>query len=158
MVDISVRPASGEDLTTINQIIKDCVYSWNLSDRVKRLTLQSYHYDILDLDHLDIFVAANKDDDILGIAALESANSSDLPANLTGLLLHGLYVAPDHQKKQVGKILIDHSLEHVKQQQMLGLLVKAQPDANSYFEKQGFERLPVDNISKDYPHRWWKAT
>jgi N-acetylglutamate synthase-like GNAT family acetyltransferase len=158
MVDISVRPASGEDLTTINQIIKDCVYSWNLSDRVKRLTLQSYHYDILDLDHLDIFVAANKDDDILGIAALESANSSDLPANLTGLLLHGLYVAPDHQKKQVGKILIDHSMEHVKQQQMLGLLVKAQPDANSYFEKQGFERLPVDNISKDYPHRWWKAT
>ncbi|MEJ2214253.1 MAG: GNAT family N-acetyltransferase [Gammaproteobacteria bacterium] len=158
MVDISVRPASGEDLTTINQIITDCVYSWNLSDRVKRLTLQSYHYDILDLDHLDIFVAANKDDDILGIAALESANSSDLPANLTGLLLHGLYVAPDHQKKQVGKILIDHSMEHVKQQQMLGLLVKAQPDANSYFEKQGFERLPVDNISKDYPHRWWKAT
>ena len=47
-------------------------------------------------------------------------------------------------------------MEHVKQQQMQGLLVKAQPDANSYFEKQGFECLPVNNINKDYPYRWWK--
>ena len=156
MVDISVRPAKGEDLTSINQIITDCVYRWDLSDRVKRLTLQSYLYDSHDLDHLDIFVATNKGGDMLGVAALESANSSDLPANLSGLLLHGLYVAPEYQRKQVGNKLMDHSMEHVKQQQMQGLLVKAQPDANSYFEKQGFECLPVNNINKDYPYRWWK--
>jgi N-acetylglutamate synthase-like GNAT family acetyltransferase len=156
MINVTVKAADINDLKGINQIITACVYSWDLPDRVKRLTLQSYLYDETDFDHLDIFVATDSNNKILGLAALESAQTMDLPGNQTGLLLHGIYVDPHYQNQHIGEKLLSLSFQHVKDNHLKGLLVKAQASANSYFGHQGFEHLPVINPDKDYPHRWWK--
>ncbi|MFT4650146.1 MAG: hypothetical protein ACI9AP_000314, partial [Flavobacteriales bacterium] len=38
-----------------------------------------------------------------------------------------------------------------------GLLVKAQVDAVSFFNQAGFTKLPVEDYSRDYVYRYWKA-
>ena len=154
---IKIRPVNASDLDAINTIISSCVMGWNLPERVKRLSIGSYQYNDHDLQHLQLFVALDSANRILAVSALEEADISDLPDAQTGLLLHGLYVLPDCQKQGIGNQLIQLAMEKVREKQLDGLLVKAQADANSYFQKQGFSLLPVVNHNKDYPHRWWKT-
>lgn len=158
MVKITIRQAKESELKVINDIIKACVFAWNLPDRVKRLTFGSYQYNRYDLEHFDIFVSINASKQIVGVAALEAINTIELPEGQTGLLLHGLYVDPEFQNQTIGQQLLQFSFQRVKSEQLDGLLVKAQVDANHYFKKQGFEHLPVMDADKDYPHRWWKKT
>jgi N-acetylglutamate synthase-like GNAT family acetyltransferase len=145
------------DLDSVNAIIKACITEWNLPDRVKRLSLNSYQYTVLDLEHLSAVVAVTRDNEIVGVAAWEHADTNDLPKNQHGVLLHGLYVQPRKQRRGIGKRLIKTALEDVRSQGLDGILVKAQNDAISYFQAQGFTMLPVENSERDYPHRWWKA-
>jgi N-acetylglutamate synthase-like GNAT family acetyltransferase len=156
MTTVNIKRAKIDDLQTINQIITDCVMGWKLPDRVKRLSLTSYHYNDYDLEHQEIFTAVLDEKDIVGAMALEDADVSGLPANKLGLLLHGIYVTPEHQSAGIGKQLITYAFQLVQEKKLSGLLVKAQPDANTFFKKIGFEKLPVFNEDKDYPHRWWK--
>jgi len=154
--NILILPAQEPDLDKVNDIVGSCVMGWDLHERVKRLSLGSYQYDEQELLHLQLFVAKNKDSRIVGVLALEEADSADLPDKQTGLLLHGLYIRPEFQRQAVGRSLIDYAIGQVNERGLDGLLVKAQSDANSYFKKQGFEKLAVNNALKDYPHRWWK--
>lgn len=152
MSSLNIAPATVDDLPAINQIISDCVMGWNLPDRVKRLSLSSYHYNEDDLAHQEIFKAVRNDEydeSVVGVVALEAVNQSDS-------LLHGLYVKPEAQFGGVGKRLVDHALQRLSDQKRQGMMVKAQPDANAFFDKTGFSRLPVVNQQTDYPHRWWK--
>ncbi len=153
----TIRGATTTDLPAINSIIELCVMGWNLPDRVKRLSLDSYRYRPDDLDHLDIFIAETPEGVISGIAALEPASQRDLPAGKHGLLLHGLYVAPEKQRHGIGAALLGKAMEKVAAEKADGLLVKAQADASSYFAAQGFSRLPIEDPEKDYPNRWWKT-
>ncbi|MFN2338454.1 MAG: GNAT family N-acetyltransferase, partial [Gammaproteobacteria bacterium] len=89
---IQLRQVTTRDLPAINQVIDAAVMGWNLPERVKRLALPSYHYDALDLDHLEIQVVEDGAGDITGVVACEPASPADIPAGMTGLLLHGLYV------------------------------------------------------------------
>ena len=152
----AIRPATTDDLANINAIIEACVMSWDLPDRVKRLSVNSYQYSELDLKHLSVVVAVTASNEIAGVAAWEPANPSDLPENTTGNLLHGLYVSPMHQNRGIGALLTEHALTTSLRDQTDGLLVKAQADANGFFEKQGFNKLPIRDTARDYPHRWWK--
>ncbi len=154
---IAIRAATDDDLPAINAIIEACVMGWDLPERVKRLSLDSYRYATEDLDHLALFVATSASGDIVGVAALERADKKDLPANQTGLLLHGIYVMPGWQRSGVGKQLLARAFGEAGEQGVDGLLVKAQADANSYFASQGFIPLPVVDPGRDYPHRWWRA-
>lgn len=156
MIKISIRKAKESELKVINDIIRACVFAWNLSDRVKRLTVSSYQYNSFDLEHFEIFVAIDASKRIVGVAALEEVNSLHLPKGQTGLLLHGLYVDTTFQNQGIGQQLLQFSYKRVKSEKLDGLLVKAQVDANSFFKQQGFTHLPVINADKDYPYRWWK--
>ncbi len=156
LTSIQTRPANASDLDAINALISLCVMGWDLPERVKRLSIGSYQYNELDLQHLHLFVALDSSGHIVGVVALEEADTSELPGAQTGLLLHGLYTSPDNQRQGIGKKLLKLAFDRVRDQQLNGLLVKAQADANSYFQKQGFSLLPVVDHNKDYPHRWWK--
>lgn len=57
--------------------------TWNLPQRVKRLSLPSYRYTPLDFDHLEIVVAEDDQHNIIGIAAWEQASAKDTPAEHT---------------------------------------------------------------------------
>jgi predicted N-acetyltransferase YhbS len=158
MTAIRLRPAMPADLAAVNAVIERAVMTWNLPERVKRLTLPSYRYNAHDLDHLHMVVAEDAGHALLGVAAWEPASPRDLPAGKSGLLLHGLYVDPDRQRGGVGSRLLDAALTAAREQGFDGLLVKAQSDAADFFVARGLQRLPVVDPDRDYPHRFWKAT
>ena len=37
-----------------------------------------------------------------------------------------------------------------------GVLAKAQADAVAFFEASGWQRLPIEDPKRDYPHRFWR--
>jgi predicted N-acetyltransferase YhbS len=153
----NLRPATPADLDAVNTVIERAVMTWNLPERVKRLTLPSYRYQPHDLDHLQLMVAERAGADIVGVAAWEPANARDLPAGKTGLLLHGLYVDPAQQRAGIGRRLLDAAAEAAREQGFNGLLVKARPEAEGFFLSRGLTPLPVTDAQRDYPHRFWMA-
>ncbi len=155
---IHLRPAGRDDLEAINQVIAMAIDAWDLPDRVKRLALPSYRYSAHDLDHLEIILAETMDrQSPVGLAALEPASSSHLPADQSGLLLHGIYVAPDQQNRGIGRRLIERALRTVADKGLDGLLVKAQPDAAPFFKKLDMQALDTTDPQRDYPYRFWKT-
>jgi GNAT superfamily N-acetyltransferase len=153
-----LKQAHANDLLAVNGVIERAIAGWKLPERVKRLSLPSYRYQAHDLDHLHIVVAEDTSRELVGLAAWEPANPRDLPAGLRGLLLHGLYVDPAYQHHGAGRQLLDAARSAAQEQALDGVLVKAQADANGFFEACGLRRLPVEDPMRDYPHRFWLAT
>ena len=79
--------------------------TWQLPDRVKRLSLPIYRYDSVDLDHLDIALAKDRRQNIMGIAAWEQADTKESPAESKQLSLHGIYLDPLHHRQGIGSKL-----------------------------------------------------
>jgi GNAT superfamily N-acetyltransferase len=146
-----------DDLDEINAVIERAVRTWQLPERVKRLTLPSYRYSQHDLDHLHLVLAEDAGRAVLGVAAWEPADTGDAPAGRSALLLHGLYVDPDRQRRGTGSRLLDAALAAATDQGFDGLLVKARPEAEGFFLARGLERLPIAEPEREYPHRFWKA-
>jgi predicted N-acetyltransferase YhbS len=156
MPETLTATATKEDLPAINQVIEAAIMRWNLPERVKRLSIPSYFYNEQDLQHLEI-VVAKQDNAIIAVASWEPAENKDTPDNQTGLLLHGLYVHPDKQNHGIGKKLLNAAENAARNKGLNGLLVKAQADAVDYFIKQGMHEIRIQNTSRDYAHRLWKA-
>jgi N-acetylglutamate synthase-like GNAT family acetyltransferase len=153
---MNIRPARLEDLDAINRVIESAVMTWNLPERVKRLSLSSYRYNEMDFKHLDMIVAEDTSQNIIGVAAWEEADKKDLPEGKSGLLLHGIYVDPRHHHRGTGKQLLRYAEQAAQQKDDDGVLVKAQADAEGFFIKQGMQRLPVENAKREYANRFWK--
>ena len=151
----TVRRATRGDLARINALIESAIATWDLPERVQRLSLPSYRYDEHDLAHADIVVAENSLGDLLGVAAWEPANASDAPKDHTALLLHGLYVEPAVHHKGIGARL-DATEQAARTRGFDGLLVKAQPTAEGFFIARGLRRLLPEDPNRDYAHRFWK--
>lgn len=154
---IGIRPAQFEDLAALNGIIERAVMTWNLPERVKRLSLPSYRYQPHDLGHLHLVVAEDAAREIVGVAAWQEANLRDPPPGKRGLLLHGPYVDSAKYKQGIGSRLLDAALAAARGGGYDGLLVKAQADASGFFAARGMTLLPVENVERDYPHRYWQA-
>lgn len=157
MDTIAIRPAAPADLPAINHVIEAAVMTWDLPDRVKRLSLPSYRYDELDFQHLTMTVAANADGRVVGVAAWEAAEARDCPPGKRGLLLHGLYVDPAAQRAGIGSALLDMAAEAARATGVDGVLVKAQADAVPFFSARGLTALPVEDPTRHYQHRYWLA-
>jgi predicted N-acetyltransferase YhbS len=157
MAAVSLRQAEEADLAALNAVIERAVMTWNLPERVKRLSLSTYRYQPHDLEHLHLVVAEDAGQAIIGVAAWESANARDLPADKRGLLLHGLYIDPAQARRGVGGRLLEAALDAAREQGCDGLLVKAQSDAAGFFAARGMQPLPVVDIARDYPYRFWQA-
>lgn len=153
--DITIRPAEIADLDNINKLIEAAIMNWDLPERVKRLSLPSYYYNEIDLQHFDIDVAVH-DNKIIAVIAYVQAESGDLPKGKTGLFLHGIYVHPGLQKTGIGSLLITGLEKIASHKKLDGLLVKAQKDAIPFFIKQGMNVLEVTDTNKDYENRYWK--
>ncbi|MHB1189166.1 GNAT family N-acetyltransferase [Thiobacillus sp.] len=158
MLALQLRQAQAADLPALNGVIERAIATWQLPERVKRLSLPSYRYQAHDLDHLHLVVAEDAEHALVGVAAWEPAGPRGLPAEKRGLLLHGLYVDPSHQHRGIGSRLLDAAAAAARSQGFDGVLVKAQADANGFFAARGLQRLPVTDPARDYPHRFWLTT
>lgn len=153
----TIRPAKQTDLEALNAVIRAAIMNWNLPERVKRLSIPSYLYDQHDLQHMSIMVAEDSSGKIVATAAWETAPSRDLPSGHSGLLLHGIFVRPEQQQRGIGGTLLQSAERAVREQQLDGLLVKAQTDAVEFFIAQGMEKLPIADRDRDYENRFWKT-
>ena len=154
---IHIRPADQADLEAINHVIEAAVMTWDLPERVKRLSLPSYRYDAVDLDHLEIVLAEDYEHNIIGVAAWEQADTKDIPAGHKALSLHGIYVEPANHQQGVGSQLFLAAEDAVCKQELDGLLVKAQEGSNGFFISQHMEPLQVDDPMHHYANRFWKS-
>lgn len=152
----SLRNADSDDLDNINHVIAAAMDTWDLAERVKRISLPLYRYQPHDLEHLQIVVAESGASGIVGVAALEQASAGDFPAEPSTSILHGLYVDPAYHGKAVGSRLLKRIEEIAAATDASGLLVKAQQEAVGFFAHHGFNTLPVEDESRDYPYRLWK--
>ena len=153
----ALRPASPLDLLVVNGVIESAIQTWEVPARVKRLCVPLYRYSEHDLDFLDLVVAEAERIGIVGAAAWEEADPGDAPANHSALLLHGIYVAPDQQRKGVGTRLFEAAEMAASLRGFDGVLVKAQPGAGDFFLALGLQQVAVQDCSRDYPHRFWKS-
>jgi len=156
-VSISTGKPDRLELDCINEIIAAATYTWNLPKRVKRLSLPLYQYLENDLEHMQFLLAEAGDFGFIGLAALEEVDEPDGPDGQNTWLLHGLYVYPGHHRQGVGSRLIESAEAVSKAKGVAGLLVRAQAEAQPFFAKRGYSKLPIEDGSRDYAHRYWKA-
>lgn len=154
---ITLRKAEHRDLGEINNLIAAAMDTWRLADRVKRLSLPLYEYDRQDFEHLHVIVAETGKSTIAGIAAIEAADASECPRGHNAALLHGIYVDPLRHCNGIGTCLLQHMQTIASSKSFDALLVKANPEATSFFETRGFKRFPVEDPLRDYPNRYWKS-
>lgn len=155
---IRIRPATETDLDSINLVIEAAVMTWVLPERVKRLSLQVYRYTRQDFVHLNMVVAENRTQQILGAAAWEEADVIDAPEGYRALLLHGLYVEPSHHRQGIGRRLFNAAEAAVLERSYDGMVVKAQQGATAFFESMGMCSLPVADPLRHYTYRYWKPS
>lgn len=155
---ITLRAAILADLDAINRVIASAVMSWQLAERVKRLSLSSHQYTEIDFRHLQ-FVLAETDSSCepqtVGVAAWEDADALNTPQGKHALLLHGIYVDAGHHHQGIGQALFEHAQQAALARHYDGLLVKAQADASSFFIAQGMRALAQEN-ERQYGNRFWK--
>ena len=153
----ALRRAEDRDLGQINEIISAAMNTWQLSERVKRLSLPLYQYRLPDFNNMDMVVAETEEHELIGVAALEPAAIPETTVGTVSALLHGIYVAPEQVRRGIGSRLLDSVQSIAESKGFEGLLVKAHPGSISFFEASGFEKLPIEDQSRDYPYRYWKA-
>ena len=157
-IQIKLRTASLIDLDGINKVVASAVMSWQLSERVKRLSLSSHLYTEIDFRHLQ-FVLAEKNNtpeaQIVGVAAWEDADALNTPQGKRALLLHGIYVDAQYHRQGIGQALFECAQQTATAQHYDGLLVKAQADAREFFIARGMHPLAQEN-NRQYSNRFWK--
>lgn len=154
---VSLRIGTAADLPAINAVVEAAVMTWELPERVKRLALSSYRYADHDLEFLELIVATDSDNRILGVAGFEPADPADAPGGRHTLLLHGIYVLPAQHRRGIGRLLLQSVEDAARMRGFDGLLVKAQAGAEAFLISQGMDKLPVSDAGRNYPHRYWKA-
>jgi N-acetylglutamate synthase-like GNAT family acetyltransferase len=155
-VSISNRKPNHIDLDRINDIIKAAIDTWQLSERVKRMSLPLYYYQNDDLIHMQFLIAEITDVGIVGLAALEETDMIELPDPQRTMLFHGLYVNPYYHRQGIATRLVESAELCASKHGANGLLVKAQADSAPFFSKKGFTKLLVEDCSRDYGYRFLK--
>lgn len=153
---LHLEQATIQDLPRINEIIEAAIMQWHLPERVKRLSLSSYRYNEFDLQQYVILLAKTAGE-IVGIISYEQTESKDVIIANNALSIHGIYVAPDFQRKGVGTFLI-HAAENIARHLGLNSIeVKAQKDAIPFYTKNNFFQIQTTNAGTEYPARYLKS-
>jgi len=154
MSEVTIRAASDVDLEAINRVIDAAIMTWDLPERVKRLSLPSYHYTAIDLAHYAIHVAV-LDDRIVGVVAWDKEPHTVQQQRC--LLLHGIYVHPDHHHQGIGSRLFSLAEQAGREQGLTGLVVKSQKDAEAFYASRGMHKLAVTDSEREFASRFWKT-
>jgi len=155
-VELRALQPDRQVLDRINRVVTGAIGTWDLPERVKRISIPLYHYHESDLPHMRFVIASlGEPGEIVGLAAIEDADPAEGPAR-GAMLLHGIYVDPRYHRQGIGSMLLAAAEKLAAVGEASGLLVKAQPDAVPFFEASGYEKLPLADHARDYEHRFWK--
>lgn len=152
---VLIRMATVADLEAINGVVERALMSWDLPDRVKRLSLPVYRYDGHDFDAMGFMVAVDAGGPVVGVAAWDPHPVTGPAGRVNGLLLHGLYVEPRWHRNGVGSRLFAALRDKAAELGRDGLLVRAQSGARGFFECMGMQALPAADDERDYANRYW---
>lgn len=155
MNEIIIRPARVQDLDEINRIIEAAMMTWDLPERVKRLTIPSYQYTEQDLQHMHI-VVAEREQQLAGVAAWEQSKVKFEDGQQAVLLLHGVYVDPQQHRSGIGASLFAAAQQAAKTKGLNGILVKAQKGSEGFYTAMGMHTLAVSDIQRDFENRFYK--
>ena len=149
----TIESAVTRDLPGINRVIAAAISAWTISDRVKRLALPLYYYELADLEYLQIERAVDSLGTIVGVIAWGPAGPEDTLGREGEALLHGVYVAPAYQGRGFGKALLQHARKQAERCGYRGFIIKASKDAVRFFENLGGTR--EEHAQNQYPHLFW---
>jgi N-acetylglutamate synthase-like GNAT family acetyltransferase len=126
---------------------------------LKRLALTALHYSKEDVQDFE-FLLCYKAHACLGVAVWEPENVSLVSKDSSIALLHGLYVAQQHQHCGVGKSLLNEVHRRAKKRDVAGIYVRAERFSASYFDHVGYHQL-ADNQGPGasecaFPHRFMR--
>jgi ribosomal protein S18 acetylase RimI-like enzyme len=80
------------------------------------------------------FPLAKEGDEILGLS------TTHMPEDT--IVMFRLYVAPQHQRKGIGELLLNNVIEHFQGAKKIQLYVEAMnPKGQSFYKKQGFKEI-----------------
>jgi len=157
MIDLrwTIESAVARDLPGINRVLATAINAWTVSERVKRLALPLYHYDLADLEDLHIYKAVDTQGVILGVIAWGAVAPAETLGREGEALLNGIYVDPAFQGLGIGKSLFEYARQRAEGFGYRGFIVKASKDAIGFFERIGLDRVESDKAN--YPYLFWKA-
>jgi len=155
VASVRIRMATVADLEAINGVVERALMSWDLPERVKRLSLPVYRYDRHDFDAMGFMVAVDAGGHVVGVAAWDPHRFAGPVGSENGLLLHGLYVEPRWHGQAVGSRLFAAVRDKARELGRDGLLVRAQSGARGFFARMGMQALPAADEEHDYANRYW---
>ena len=132
-----LRKATCGDLRSINHVIEHCLSNRPVSERIKKLTLTSLLFEPTDLNCMDVWVAGEQVNGVLGLQKIDE-----------GMLLHSIYVDPSKSNQGVGKKLFRHAHQLTVRNNQGLLIVKAFSESIGFFKKIGFTPSRILN----YPY------
>ncbi len=159
MTSNRISQATPTDLRQLNDVIQRAVSTWQLPERVRRLTAPFFTVDEQDLRDRQWLVSKNQDGTVVGVAHWTKALGYDLPEGCQGAaVIHGLYVDSTQQRRTVGTSLLRHIDQLALQADLPALVVRAQRSAESYFVSQQFRPLRDEPDGPTYPRGLWRPT
>jgi GNAT superfamily N-acetyltransferase len=149
-----IRDATMADLDAINAVVARAIHTWKLPDPGQAPRPAS----------VPVHAGGSRSPAAARAGAglrhrcrrrWEPANPRDLPGAGSGMLLHGLYVDPARHGQGLGARLLGDAAGAARDRGHEGILVRAQADAEGFFARRGFRRLPVLDEARDYAARLW---
>lgn len=152
---IDLQEISASDLETANAIVTAAIETWDMPPRLRRLVAGTHQYEAGDFQTMRLFLLQMETGETAGLLAVEDYPGAEADCSGRVLLLHGLYVHPDHQRQGIGRAAVAAAKQLASENGFAGILIKAHASANAFFESLGLSRLPVRDETADYPHRFW---
>jgi putative acetyltransferase len=127
---IMIRSESDVDIGAITEVTVAAFKTLEISNQTEQFIIEALRV----AKALSVSLVAELDGNVIGHIAFSPVTISDATRNWYGL--GPVSVSPEHQRKGVGKALIQEGLSRLKSMKATGCCVVGHPD---YYRKFGFE-------------------
>ena len=145
-----LRAATALDLDEVNGVVEAAVESWGLPERVRRLALPSLRYTREDLRHMTVILTDAAHGSAVGMVAWEPIRSR-CDAAARSLFLHGIYVTPQWQRRQIGTALLEYVTHAAHALDADAVVLKAWRESAPFFAARGFLPVAGDGDGDTFP-------
>ena len=136
-------------LESANSVIRSAVASWDLPERLKRLSAPVLQYSEIDLKDYEYALCIYRRR-VIATAFWRIIHWQDR------IDLHGLFTAKPWQGIGAGGQLQKYIVENSGHPSLNHIYVKAHRCATSYFESTGYKKINPDEHASLYPHQYKK--